>query len=106
MLLDPNVVITVTPNQLNKSGDWVTVDWDGIAKPSDTDWIGVYAPPNGEESIDPSKIAPVKYQVIGFKFFHFILSSLSLSLFLSSIVRNLLLICLLVKVLLRSVLSM
>ena len=76
MRLDPNVVITVTPNQLNKSGDWVTVDWDGVAKPSDTDWIGVYAPPNGEESIDPSKIAPVKYQVIGFKFFHFILSSL------------------------------
>uniref|UniRef100_A0A1X7U7G6 Purple acid phosphatase n=1 Tax=Amphimedon queenslandica TaxID=400682 RepID=A0A1X7U7G6_AMPQE len=59
---DPSVVITVTPNQLNKSGDWVTVAWDGVSHPSDTDWIGVYAPPNGEESIDPSKIAPVKYQ--------------------------------------------
>ncbi|XP_003387473.1 PREDICTED: probable inactive purple acid phosphatase 27 [Amphimedon queenslandica] len=59
---DPSVVITVTPNQLNKSGDWVTVAWDGVSHPADTDWIGVYAPPNGEESIDPSKIAPVKYQ--------------------------------------------
>ena len=87
MFLDPNVVITVTPNQLNKSGDWVTVDWDGVAKPSNSDWIGVYAPPNGEESINPSKIAPVKYQVIGFNFFSFypLLSSLSLSLFLPSL---------------------
>ena len=62
---DPSVVVSVSPNKLNKSGDWVTVQWEGVSDPSSDDWIGVYAPPNGE-SVDPSKIAPVKFQVLNY----------------------------------------
>lgn len=62
---DPSVVVSVSPNKLNQSGDWVTVQWEGVSDPSSDDWIGIYAPPNGE-SVDPSKIAPVKFQVLNY----------------------------------------
>ena len=106
---DPSVVVSVSPNKLNQSGDWVTVQWEGVSDPSSDDWIGVYAPPHGE-SVNPSKIAPVKFQVL-----NYIILDLSCMLPLSafffvspslSIVRSLLLTCLLVKVLSIFVLSM
>ena len=57
-----SIVVKVNATLLERSGDWLTVSWEGVTHPSDSDWIGVYSPPiNG--GIDPTNHAPIKYQV-------------------------------------------
>ncbi len=47
---------------VKRSGDWVTLYWDNVPHPSDSDWIGVYVPTK-DGKIDAVNHAPVKYQV-------------------------------------------
>ena len=59
---EADIVLKVNITLLNRSGDWLSVSWEGVPHPSDSDWIGVYSPPvNG--GIDPKNHAPIKYQV-------------------------------------------
>ncbi|XP_064404192.1 uncharacterized protein LOC135349586 [Halichondria panicea] len=67
--LDASVTVSVSPSALEKSGSWVNVSWEGVASPSDDDWVGVYSPPVGG-SIDPVKHAPVKFQYANFNKSH------------------------------------
>ena len=59
---EADIILTVNVTLLNQSGDWLTVSWEGVPHPSDSDWIGVYSPPSNG-GIDPKKHAPIKYQV-------------------------------------------
>ena len=59
----PGLVLKVNATLLERSGDWLTVSWEGVAGPSGSDWIGVYSPPVGGGGIDAKNHAPIKYQV-------------------------------------------
>ena len=61
-IIESSISLTVSPTKLNKTGEWITVTWTGVSKPAKDDWIGVYSPPVNQ-SIDPVKHAPVKFQV-------------------------------------------
>lgn len=61
---DSSISLQVQPTTLSKSGEWVTVTWEGVSSPSKKDWIGVYSPPaNNAYGINATKNAPIKYQV-------------------------------------------
>jgi hypothetical protein len=56
--------LSVNVTTLERSGDWVLVEWQHVDNPNVSDWIGLYAVPdnfNGDE-IDPTQKAPVKFQ--------------------------------------------
>ena len=56
--------LSVNGTTLERSGDWVLVEWQHVDNPSASDWIGLYTVPedfNGK--IDPTLKAPVKFQV-------------------------------------------
>lgn len=57
-----SVSLKVNTTVVVKSGDWVTLSWDGVPNPSDQDWIGVYLTA-GDGKINTTNHAPVKYQV-------------------------------------------
>ena len=59
--LDDDIEVVATPTDL-KDTNMVTVTWSNVPSPSQDDWIGLWALWNSTE-IDPSKHAPVKYQV-------------------------------------------
>jgi hypothetical protein len=59
--LEIEIVIEVNTSVLESSGSWVNVSWSGVPSPGYEDWIGVYSPPVNN-SVDPAKHAPVKYQ--------------------------------------------
>eukprot|EP00976_Prorocentrum_cordatum_P092547 1188999-Prorocentrum_minimum.AAC.2 len=45
----PSVQLTVNTSSLQRSGDFVSVHWAGVSKPSVYDWIGVYSPEDSED---------------------------------------------------------
>lgn len=51
---------------MERSGDWVVVEWQYVDHPNASDWLGLYSVPNyfNEHSIDPTKKAPIKFQVM------------------------------------------
>jgi hypothetical protein len=53
--------ITVSPNKLKQSGDWIVVKYSA-PNPSNDDWIGVFSP----STVDISTSSPVKYQLANF----------------------------------------
>ena len=60
---DPNVELLVNTSRLNTSGEWVIIYWQGVDKPSNSDWIGLFLLPNTSARIDPKNHAPTKFQV-------------------------------------------
>lgn len=63
IVLDSSVSLKVDTTLVEKSGDWVTVSWEGVSSPSKKDWVGVYSPPaNNAYGINATKNAPIKYQ--------------------------------------------
>lgn len=64
ILSDSSISLKVDTTTVEKSGDWVTVSWEGMSSPSKKDWIGVYSPPaNNAYGINATKNSPIKYQV-------------------------------------------
>jgi hypothetical protein len=47
-----------SPSLLQKSGDWVTVSYSGVAAPTKNDWVGLYAPVD----VDFTRYVPIKFQ--------------------------------------------
>jgi hypothetical protein len=62
--LDPSVKLTTSRSVLQNSGDWLTLTWKGVRDPSFSDWIALYPSIMGDATINPTKQAPVKFQVI------------------------------------------
>ncbi len=60
---EQDIKLYVSPNTLNKSGEWVTVSWSSVSQPSTLDWVGLWVLPDNQTSIDAKTKAPVKYQV-------------------------------------------
>ncbi|XP_064383549.1 uncharacterized protein LOC135332138 [Halichondria panicea] len=60
--LEQDIKLYVSPNTLNKSGEWVTVSWSSVSQPSTLDWVGLWVLPDNQTSIDAKTKAPVKYQ--------------------------------------------
>lgn len=58
--------ISVNTDLVERSGDWVVVEWQYVDHPNTSDWLGLYSVPNyfNEHSIDPTKKAPIKFQVM------------------------------------------
>ena len=61
---EESIAVAAGPPVLNQSGEWVRVNWSGVALPQKEDWIGVWLLPNASFSIDAKQQAPVKYQVM------------------------------------------
>ena len=59
---ESSVEVSVYPDLLNKSGEWVKVSWD-LDSPSTEDWVGFFLLPNDSSMIDPKHHAPTKFQV-------------------------------------------
>jgi len=53
-----SVSVIASPRQLSRSGEWVWVEFSGVAKPSLNDWIGVYSP----DTTDVTLRSPIKYK--------------------------------------------
>ena len=60
--IDAGITLSVSPTQLNTSGDWIVVSWSGVKDPDTHDWIGVYVLEKSGDVLDPKTKAPVKYQ--------------------------------------------
>ncbi|KAI3834981.1 hypothetical protein MKW92_016055 [Papaver armeniacum] len=45
-----SVSVTYSPKTLVKSGDSVNIQWSGIESPSESDWLGIYSPPNSSNN--------------------------------------------------------
>jgi hypothetical protein len=61
--LDNTISLDAAPKALPNSGSWVTVTWEGVRDPSGTDFIAAYAVPFEKDvELEPSRLAPVKYQ--------------------------------------------
>jgi len=58
---ESSVEVSVYPDLLNKSGEWVKVSWD-LDSPSTEDWVGFFLLPNDSSKIDPQHHAPTKFQ--------------------------------------------
>ena len=58
-----SIRVSVWPDLLNKSGEWVKVSWGDLDNPSTEDWVGVFLLPNDSSMIDPRHHAPTKFQV-------------------------------------------
>ena len=67
-LVDADIEVTAAPVNLNSSARWATVTWKNVPSPSKDDWIGLWALWDTSAKIDPSKHAPVKYQVSNINF--------------------------------------
>ncbi len=65
---EQDINLYVSPNTLNKSGEWVTVSWSSVSQPSTLDWVGLWVLPDNQTSIDAKTKAPVKYQVCCYPF--------------------------------------
>ena len=61
---EESIAVAAGPPVLNQSGEWVRVNWSGVALPQKEDWIGVWLLPNASFSIDAKQQAPVKYKVM------------------------------------------
>jgi len=59
---ESSIKVSVYPDLLNKSGEWVKVSWD-LDSPSTEDWVGFFLLPNDSFVIDPRYHAPTKFQV-------------------------------------------
>ncbi|XP_064405797.1 uncharacterized protein LOC135350876 [Halichondria panicea] len=60
--LEPSIGLTLSHHALNRSGDWLTVYWSGVDKPSSLDWVGLWVLPDNATDINSKTQAPVKYQ--------------------------------------------
>ena len=56
--LDSSISISISPDALESNGQWVTVTWSGVSKPSKDDWIGAFS----QLPFNPSS-APAKYKM-------------------------------------------
>ncbi len=63
LIVEKSVEISIEPSMLNKSGEWLTVGWSYVDKPSNLDWLGMWVLPDGTSDINAKTQAPVKYQV-------------------------------------------
>ena len=63
LLAEESIRLIADPPQLNKSGEWVNISWNGVYFPTKDDWVGVWVLPNASVSIDAKKQAPIKFQV-------------------------------------------
>ena len=57
------ITVGVIPTQLNASRTWAVVYVSGVENPNGDDWIGLFALPDGESTINANKHAPVKFKV-------------------------------------------
>ena len=60
-----NAMLKVNTSVLERSGDWVLVEWDHVLDPNVSDWIGLYTVPEDFKggNINVTERAPVKFQV-------------------------------------------
>ena len=62
--VSPLTTLTVNVSVLERSGDWVLVQWNNVPTPNISDWVGLYTLPDvKEEDINVTAKAPVKFQV-------------------------------------------
>lgn len=61
----PLATLTVNTSELERSGDWVLVQWTNVQNPNISDWLGLYTVPGDfkENGINVTAKAPVKFQV-------------------------------------------
>ena len=57
--------LSVNVTELERSGDWVLVQWENVQNPNISDWVGLYTVPGDfkEKGINVTAKAPVKFQV-------------------------------------------
>ncbi|KAI3935637.1 hypothetical protein MKW98_022645 [Papaver atlanticum] len=48
--ISSSVSVTYSPKTLVESGDLVNIQWNGVETPTESDWLGIYSPPNSSNN--------------------------------------------------------